>query len=281
MKKTVLVLMGLLVGISLIFAISIRTNRNRQSNIKFFGSLNNKLKIKSTTTLEGNFELKNMIFDLNATDIQLTGNDNQVYKLKIEYYEYSKGDVEFFFNEENFKFKSKTEKGVFIKSLIGTIPNYVKLKIDNGTGSISLKNYIGDSIVINNGTGSINVENTNGKSLDIDNGTGKIFITSGKFEKFLSIDNGTGNIIINDEIFNADVVIDNGVGNVSIDGLISASVSVDNGTGNIKISNSKIAEVQANTGIGNVVFKNNNFNTKDFNTGIGKILDENNEKLSY
>ena len=281
MKKVILVLMTLLIGLSIIFAISIRGDIGKDGYHKWFKSTDKIFTIHSVKKINSSFDADNLIFDVDAEKINLEGNNTNSCNLQIDYYEVAKGDVKFYFDGSNFKFKSSSDKGVCIKSISGTIPNKLKLKIDNGTGSILLKKYTGKSIVIDNGTGKIIVNDTNGLSLDIDNGTGNIILGSNHLKKFLAIDNGTGNIRITDNICDDNITIDNGVGNVIIDGAISQKTSIDNGTGNIIIQNSKIFDVDANTGIGNIKFENNSFNSKKADTGIGNVSDVNSARISY
>jgi len=278
MKKNVLLLVILTISISLIFAFSIRSNIIKNGDFKSLGSKTD-LKNHSIKNIEGIFDLTDMILNTNADKIVLTGNISSNYNLEIEFYEFKAGDVDFYFKGSNFTYKSKSNKRVHIKSIKGTIPNNIKLRIDNGIGNVKLRSFIGKSVVIDNGTGNLEISNTNCSSLDIDNGNGNIQIQFGKINQFLSIDNGTGNIRIDDEVIEGNINIDNGVGNVDFDGIFSIEVSVDNGTGNVKVLNSKISNIEIDTGIGNIIFNNNYFNEKEFSTGIGKVVEQDNSKM--
>lgn len=129
---------------------------------------------------------------------------------------------------ENHSFFSFRDASI---DLTVNVPIKMDLKIDDGSGSIDIKNITGN-LYVEDGSGGIHVENIQG-DLEIDDGSGEIEVRG----------------------ISGDVVIDDGSGSISVAN-IGGSVTVDDGSGSIDIDGVEKDLTLKETGSGGLHFRN-------------------------
>lgn len=129
---------------------------------------------------------------------------------------------------ENHSFFSFRDASI---DLTVNVPTKMDLKIDDGSGSIDIKNITGN-LYVEDGSGGIQVENIQG-DLEIDDGSGEIEVRG----------------------ISGDVVIDDGSGSISVAN-IGGSVTVDDGSGSIDIDGVEKDLTLKETGSGSLHFRN-------------------------
>lgn len=111
------------------------------------------------------------------------------------------------------------------------MPKRLALDIDDGSGSMSVRDIDGD-IRIHDGSGSMDVRNVGGR-LDVDDGSGSITIrgVAGR----LSVEDGSGSMTLED--IRGDVDIDDGSGSITVDGVAGDLHIRESGSGSVAIRN--------------------------------------------
>lgn len=112
-----------------------------------------------------------------------------------------------------------------------TVPSSLGLIIDDGSGSIDIKQVSGD-IEIDDGSGSIEI--SGGKHIEIEDGSGSITVNNTQGD--LKVDDGSGDIYANEVL--GTVTIDDGSGSINVNGA-GALVIEDSGSGGLQIKNIK------------------------------------------
>jgi len=112
--------------------------------------------------------------------------------------------------------------------LVIHVPRSMKLDIDDGSGSMDVKNINGE-VAINDGSGEISVENIVG-NLSVHDGSGAIYIDS--INGALAVVDGSGEINI--ENIEGDVTIDDGSGTIYAK-KINGSAEIDDGSGDLTV----------------------------------------------
>ena len=111
------------------------------------------------------------------------------------------------------------------------MPASLGLAIDDGTGSILVRDVRGD-VVVEDGTGSIKLEGVGGN---------------------VEIKDGTGEITVSD--VGGDLVIEDGTGGIDVVG-VGGSVTVDDGTGHIDVADVGRDLLIGESGTGGVAYRN-------------------------
>ena len=109
------------------------------------------------------------------------------------------------------------------------VPNSLALDIDDGSGSIEVKN-INNKVSIDDGSGSIFVKNIQG-DLSIEDGSGELEVSN--VSGNVDIDDGSGEMSIVD--INGAVTVVDGSGDMDIHH-VGGSVTIDDGSGGIDVS---------------------------------------------
>ena len=110
-----------------------------------------------------------------------------------------------------------------------TIPAELALKIEDGSGSIDVKDVASD-VAIDDGSGSIDVQNV--ANLVIDDGSGSIDVARASGD--VSVTDGSGSISIRSVA--GTVTIDDGSGSIEVSDVEEDLIIVDDGSGGVKFS---------------------------------------------
>jgi hypothetical protein len=110
------------------------------------------------------------------------------------------------------------------------MPTSMKLKVDDGAGSIDIREVSAD-IRIDDGSGSILIRNIG--NLRIDDGSGSISVHAAAGD--VSIDDGSGQISV--EQVGGSVIIDDGSGAIDIRDVEHDLIIIDEGSGSLAVSN--------------------------------------------
>ena len=129
------------------------------------------------------------------------------------------------------------------------MPYHLELDIDDGSGSMEIKN-TGGSLKIDDGSGDMTITDIAGK-VYIDDGSGKLNIE--KVGDDIDIDDGSGETQISD--VKGSVKIDDGSGDITIKN-ITGNVRVDDGSGTIDINSVSGDVIIENAGSGGVYIEN-------------------------
>ncbi len=113
-------------------------------------------------------------------------------------------------------------------NLTVTVPKNMGLNVDDGSGSMEIKDIIGD-VKVDDGSGSMEIENITG-NLNVDDGSGNIIIEGLKGD--VDIDDGSGKLEARD--IQGDISIEDGSGSIYVK-KIDGSVTVRDGSGSINI----------------------------------------------
>ena len=125
--------------------------------------------------------------------------------------------------------------------LVVTVPNNLKLDIDDGSGDITI-NAMTNNIDVKDGSGSLSINGA--KNLNIDDGSGDISLQS--ITGNLELNDGSGSITINNVNGNAN--IDDGSGDMSVSN-VRGTLTVEDGSGSIAIQHINGAvDVEDNSG---------------------------------
>lgn len=149
--------------------------------------------------------------------------------------------------------------------LIITVPDGMlnSLLIDNGAGTIEVKDINAQVFDLNQGAGKISIENSTFNKVDIDGGAGEINVDDSKLNN-LDLDAGVGRVYIYGKIEGRSE-IDCGVGEIKLDlygSIDDYNLIIDKGLGSINIDNQDYKN-DVNLGNGN--------NTIDIDGGVGAI----------
>jgi len=115
-------------------------------------------------------------------------------------------------------------------NLVVTLPPYLNLKVEDGSGSTRLRHMDGD-VNINDGSGSIEVSDTKG-NLNIVDGSGSIDVRNNQGD--VTVKDGSGGIST-DKIGGNLTVVD-GSGSIEVSG-VAGYVLINDGSGSIDIHN--------------------------------------------
>lgn len=108
-------------------------------------------------------------------------------------------------------------------------PTTMAISIDDGSGSIDIKNFASD-IRIDDGSGSIDVHTVG--ALDIDDGSGSIDVTGATGDVY--INDGSGGITI--DRTGGSVTIDDGSGSIRVTDVAGDLIILDDGSGSVSFS---------------------------------------------
>lgn len=192
-------------------------------------------KYEGEQILEEAYNLPELTIKSGTTNIDLKGVNDSTVKLKIGFKEYKPGDATIYLEQGELKTKSKSGKPVWLTSIIGSIPENLNLKIDNGTGSLMLANMHNvDLLNFEWGTGTIDLQN----------------------------------------IRSTQLVIDTGTGEVNLDRCVAGTVRINTGTSSVNLRDSYLKSAEVNSGTGNLNLINSTIATNDFRSGTGKLYQE-------
>ncbi len=110
-----------------------------------------------------------------------------------------------------------------------TVPAGLPLKIDDGSGSIDVRDVASD-VRIDDGSGSIDVENV--ANLKIDDGSGSIDVERVAGDVY--VEDGSGSISVRH--VSGSVTIDDGSGSIKVSDVEEDLIIVDDGSGGLKFS---------------------------------------------
>ncbi len=113
-------------------------------------------------------------------------------------------------------------------NLTVTVPKNMDLIVDDGSGSMEIKDITGD-LKVDDGSGSMEIENITG-NLKVDDGSGSMKIE--KIKGNVDIDDGSGKLEARD--IQGDISIEDGSGSIYVK-KIDGSVTVRDGSGSINI----------------------------------------------
>jgi hypothetical protein len=139
----------------------------------------------------------------------------------------------------------------YVINLTVRVPELLKMKIDDGSGSMTVDNIktdvwvddgsgsivltdIGGAVEIDDGSGDIELQNIGG-DIELDDGSGTVEVTGSRGR--VEIDDGSGSIRIRDVV--GDVIISDGSGSISISGVENDVHIRDAGSGSVNISDVK------------------------------------------
>ncbi len=176
--------------------------------------------------------LTELDIEVGIADIDLSGAGASALELKVVYKEYRPGDAIISVEDGEIKTDSKSGKPVLITSISGTVPANLNLSIENGTGSTKLSNLKDVS------------------SLKVESGTGKVSLLS-IHSKHISLECGTGRVNIDDCIA-VNAVIDTGTGSVDMNDSYIEFAEVNSGTGSLNLVNSTIEHPEFDSGVGKI-----------------------------
>ena len=136
-------------------------------------------------------------------------------------------------------------------NLTVTVPKKMDLIVDDGSGSMEIKDITGD-LKVNDGSGSMEIEDITG-DLEVEDGSGSIKIeeikgdvdiddSSGNMDLRdiqgdISIKDGSGTIYVRD--VNGNVTVRDGSGSISINGIEKNVTILRSGSGSVNINNVK------------------------------------------
>ncbi len=107
------------------------------------------------------------------------------------------------------------------------------LKVDDGSGSMEIKDITGD-LEVEDGSGDIKIEDIKG-DVDIDDGSGKMDV--GNIQGDISIEDGSGTIYVRD--INGNVTVRDGSGSINITSVEKNVTLLRTGSGSVNIKNVK------------------------------------------
>ena len=110
-----------------------------------------------------------------------------------------------------------------------TAPTTLALRIDDGSGSIDVANFVAD-VSIDDGSGSIEVRQV--ANLEIDDGSGSIEVTGAAGDVY--VDDGSGGIRI--EKVDGNVTIDDGSGSIRVEQVGGDLIILEAGSGSVSFS---------------------------------------------
>ena len=134
------------------------------------------------------------------------------------------------------------------------VPEYLSLAIDDGSGTIYIKNVNGD-IMLDDGSGSVEIFNAGGK-IKIDDGSGSLDLRH--IGGSVYIEDGSGSILCDD--IQGDCVIDDGSGDLTVMN-VTGDVTIDDSSGSIEID----------TVNGDVIIKDDGSGTVSISGVTGKV----------
>ncbi len=111
------------------------------------------------------------------------------------------------------------------------MPEGLHLGVDDGSGSIEVRNVRGD-IEIDDGSGSLTMKDVGGQ-IDIDDGSGSVVLSGAGGD--VSINDGSGSITVRDVA--GSVVVDDGSGGIDVSDIEEDLIIVDDGSGGLDFSN--------------------------------------------
>lgn len=114
-----------------------------------------------------------------------------------------------------------------------SVPKNLDLDIDDGSGSIEVRDIVGD-ISLDDGSGEIQIENVQG-NLKIDDGSGEIEVRDVSGD--VLIDDGSGEITVNS--VGGNVTVSDGSGSINIQDVEKDVILKETGSGGENISNVK------------------------------------------
>ena len=147
------------------------------------------------------------------------------------------------------------------------VPKTIELKVDDGSGDISIVNIQGN-INIDDGSGKTTIMDVQG-DLNVDDGSGDLTLQDikGNIEiedgsGDITIENAEGNALINDnsgdirlEEIQGEVAIDDGSGSIHVQGALG-DVTISDGSGSISVDNVEKDVVIKGAGSGGVTITN-------------------------
>ena len=135
---------------------------------------------------------------------------------------------------------SKYQRGSFFRrntqisvDLVVTIPRELDLDIDDGSGSIEIRDINGD-IYIEDGSGGLKIKNIRG-NVEIDDGSGQLDIYN--IEGDVEVDDNSGSMDIRD--VDGSVIVSDGSGSIYISGVGKNVTIRADGSGGVRIRNVK------------------------------------------
>ncbi len=118
-------------------------------------------------------------------------------------------------------------------NLTVTVPKNMDLIVDDGSGSLEIKDITGD-LKVDDGSGSMKIEKISG-DVDIDDGSGKL--EARDIQGYISIKDGSGSIYVRD--IGGNVTVRDGSGSINIDGVEKNVNILRSGSGGLNIKNVK------------------------------------------
>ncbi len=145
-----------------------------------------------------------------------------------------------------------------------TVPEGMALRIEDGSGEITIRNYNGD-ISIDDGSGAIFLNGIEAVLLDIEDGSGGMELEDITGET--TIDDGSGDIIISR--LTGNLQVDDGSGGLECQ-QVKGNVSTDDGSGNMLIEKVR-GSVKIKDGSGSVDIEQVSGDVEIFESGSGGV----------
>lgn len=156
-------------------------------------------------------------------------------------------------DEESFRLFGGSDSKVIIY-----VPNYLdELKIDSGSGVVSIKD--------------IEV-----RYLELDQGAGVIEVDNATFDK-VEIDGGIGEFTARNSVF-SDMELGAGLGEVNIEAKILGSSKIDSGMGDVNLTllgGEELYEIRLDKGLGDFNINGSKYKYNSYGTGLNKIKIDN------
>lgn len=209
--------------------------------------------------IEDTYELKDIIINSNASNINIKESNDQIIKVKI-YGDDKKTSIKDY-DKLTIKSNIKECKFFCLKNEIASIEislpkNYDnKLIIKNDYGNVNVGNFENSDFDIEVDAGKVTIDEVKNIKLDVDAGDIKI----GKINNKLNIEADAGNVIINEINLNENSTIDIDAGNLEIGKTNEIYIDPKIDLGAIDINNNyrkSDIELKINIDAGNISIKN-------------------------
>jgi len=130
-----------------------------------------------------------------------------------------------------------------------------QVKVDSGSGKVSLETFQTDELVIDSGSGSVTVSEVSTKRINIESGSGRVALTSVNAEE-TGLNTGSGGISVEDTMLGK-LRVNSGSGSVTMRNVLAEKAKVDSGSGSVLLEGVLTGTCEFETGSGSLTIRLN------------------------
>ena len=140
---------------------------------------------------------------------------------------------------------------VFIDAVRGSLPRTLELSLSSGIGEIALRDFGGGPLIkVENGTGAVSLADCSAPAVELNSGTGDVRVEGGTAER-LEVDVGTSEVYCKGAHIGT-AAINSGTGDLSFVGCEIGRLKASAGTGDVIIDGGRVDRVEHDLGTGDL-----------------------------